>query len=56
MGHSISEKQADLHRFKKAAVIMVNENCLNQASKDIPRIWFNILRNAMKGYDGGDRR
>ena len=34
---------------------MFKENCLGQASKDLPQIWFKTLRNAMKVRDGGDR-
>ena len=32
---------------------MANENRLSQASKNIPQLWFNILRNAMKGHAAG---
>ena len=32
---------------------LVNENSLSQASKDIHKIWFNTLSNAMKGRDLG---
>ena len=32
--------------------MMVKENCLRQASKDISQIWCNILSNAIKGRYG----
>ena len=32
-------------KFKEVSFLVVNENCLNQASKDIPQIWFNTLTN-----------
>ena len=57
MAHVVSivgeESKIGQRTFKEAIFIMVNENCLNQASKDIPQIWFNILKNSMKGWDGG---
>ena len=54
---SIVDKEYEIgqRKIKEATVIMITENCLIQSIKDLPHIWFDILRNAMKGCDGRDR-
>ena len=47
------ESKVGQRTVKEASFITSNENSLCQASKGIPQIWFNTMRNAMKDLDNG---
>lgn len=38
-----TESTVEQRKFNDASFIMVSENCLSQANKDIPQIWFNTF-------------